>query len=207
MADRMVEQLMDSTLFFTRVPFPSIAPGDKKYLRSEDNEYCAWSGPSQGLTLQRSVRALENYGHCAELGLVAGRFFDVLERHAGDFNVQFNPETGASMGSGGYGPMILAALEYLTHLYGLYPCGDGVLRGYVDGGQAFEVSSGVRVVTDRSGRMKRIIGLSPVEVSVTVVQGGVPVSITVAPNEVYSLENGRWRKISAVQFFNPYSQK
>lgn len=239
MADRMVERLMDSTLFFTRVPFPSIAPGDKKYLRSEDNEYCAWSGPSQGLTLQRSVRALENYGHCAELGLVAGRFFDVLERHAGDFNVQFNPETGASMGSGGYGPMILAALEYLTHLYGLYPCGDevvwnglaldgeeylacrqryrgreyrllqadGVLRGYVDGGQAFEVSSGVRIVTDRSGRMKRIIGLSPVEVSVKVVQGGVPVSITVAPNEVYSLENGRWRKTSAVQFFNPYSQK
>lgn len=239
MADRMVERLMDPSHFFTRVPFPSIAPGDKKYLRSEDNEYCAWSGPSQGLTLQRSVRALENYGHYAELGLVASRFFAVLDKHAGDFNVQFNPETGAPMGSGGYGPMILAALEYFTHLYGVYPCCDeivwnglalgdgermecsqryrgheykqvqanGKLCGYVDGVLAFEVSKGVRAVTDRNGKLKKIIGLSPDKLTVSVVQGNIPMSIAVAPNEVFTSENGTWRKTSAVRFFNSHCRK
>lgn len=121
MADRMVERLMSREHFFTTVPFPSISINDSKYLRSEDNEYCSWSGPSQGLTLQRSVRAFENYGHYAELGLIAERFFSALSRNMGDFNVQFNPITGAPMGSGGYGPMILAALEYYSHLYGVFP--------------------------------------------------------------------------------------
>lgn len=120
MADRMVERLMSTEHFFTTVPLPSIAVGDSRYLRSEDNEYCAWSGPSQGLTFQRSVRAFENYGHYAELGLVAEKFFATLERNGIAFNVQFDPMTGEPMGGDGYGPMILAALEYYSHLYGVF---------------------------------------------------------------------------------------
>ncbi len=236
MADRMIERLMDSNYFFTQVPFPSIALGDGKYLRSEDNEYCAWSGPSQGLTLQRAVRAFENYGHYAELGLVAGRFFEVLGRYDGDFNVQFNPETGVPMGSGGYGPTILAALEYFSHLYGVYPdrdeivwngldVGEGermeyvqqyrgreyrqvqeknVLRAYVDGVLVFEVSKGVRVITDIAGRMKKIIGLSPMKMTVSVTSGNEPRSVEVAPNDVFVWDNDLWRKINTVQFIHSY---
>lgn len=237
MADRMVCRLMSPDHFFTAVPFPSIAVGDKKYLRSEDNEYCAWSGPSQGLTLQRSVRAFENYGHYAELGLVADRFFAALRRNMGDFNVQFNPVTGVPMGSEGYGPMILAALEYYSHLYGVFPDkaeivwsgyplngaddymdysqGHGGKRyrlvqtggkviGYVDGTVMFEVSSGVRVVTDRFGSVKNLIGISSREIPVELTVNGKVMSVTVRPNEVFALKDGSLEKINSVAFCNPY---
>lgn len=236
MADRMVERLMSTEHFFTTVPFPSIAVDDSRYLRSEDNEYCAWSGPSQGLTFQRSVRAFENYGHYAELGLVAERFFAALGRNVGAFNVQFNPTTGEPMGSDGYGPMILAALEYYSHLYGVFSDkdemvwnglalksgddmdyvqvykgrryrqvqADGMLTGYVDDRAVFEVSAGVRVVTDGEGAVKKIIGISSRQIPAVMKYKGRTYTATVGPNEVFSFENGTLKKTNSVKFFNPY---
>lgn len=237
MADEMLEfNLMNKDKFFTLVPFPSIAINDSKYLRSEDNEYCAWSGPSQGLTLQRSVRAFENYGHYAELALIAKRFFDVLLKYSGDFNVQFNPLTGIPMGSGGYGPTMLAALEYFVHLYGVYAdknelvwnglqCGknekmdyvqiyqgheyksvnsNGSVIGYVDGIKKFKITKGLRVVTDLNGNVKKIIGLSaqPVNAKLTS-SAGNQITQLINPNEVYAIEDGMLRLVSAAKFINP----
>ena len=49
------------------MPLVSIAVSDPRFQNKEHN---TWSGQVQGLTVQRSVRALEDYGHVAELTLV-----------------------------------------------------------------------------------------------------------------------------------------
>ena len=54
--------------FWTPMPLPSIAVNDKEFRNIPENN---WSGQPEGLTFQRTIRALENYGHYAELVPVA----------------------------------------------------------------------------------------------------------------------------------------
>ena len=49
------------------MPLPSIAVSDKRFQNKKGND---WSGPPEGLTAQRAIRALENYGHHAESVLI-----------------------------------------------------------------------------------------------------------------------------------------
>ena len=77
MADAFVEHhLMNKSEFWTKMPLPSIAINDHRFVaRSSGND---WSGPPEGLTLQRAIRALENYGHVAESVLVGERLIAAL---------------------------------------------------------------------------------------------------------------------------------
>ena len=123
MADAFIkEHLMNPKEFFTAYPIPSTAVTDPTFHNIEKaTEYATWSGPSQGLTLQRAVRALESYGHYAEMGLIGQRLLDRIGREPVGFPVQFNPLTGEPVAaSGPYGPMILATMEYFSHMYGIY---------------------------------------------------------------------------------------
>ena len=56
--------------FWTPTPLPSIAASDPRFENKEGNN---WSGPPEGLTYQRAIRALESYGHHAELVLLGER--------------------------------------------------------------------------------------------------------------------------------------
>lgn len=65
-----------------------------------------------------SIRTLENYSHYAEVTMIGKKFLQTI----GDsmkFAQQFDPFTGkVDQTKDGYGPSILAALEFISQLHG-----------------------------------------------------------------------------------------
>ena len=59
--------LMNRSEFWTPAPLVSISVSDPRFHNKNGND---WSGPSEGLTFQRAIRALENYGHHAEVIMI-----------------------------------------------------------------------------------------------------------------------------------------
>jgi hypothetical protein len=96
--DFVRSHLMNPEEFFTPYPIPSTAINDPTFHNVEDaSEYATWSGPSMGLTLQRSVKALENYGFYVEIGKIGERLLNRIGREPVKFPVQFNPLTGEAV--------------------------------------------------------------------------------------------------------------
>jgi hypothetical protein len=103
------------------VPLPSIAANDPLFWNAPDNN---WSGPPQGLTWQRAIGALENYGHYAELTML-GRIYLKVLKAAGAMPQQFDPfdpENAAKENKGrdGYGPTVLGFMEYVAKFFGVH---------------------------------------------------------------------------------------
>ncbi len=68
MADRFIaHHMLNPKEFWTPMPLPSIAVNDAFFRNNDDND---WSGQPEGLTYQRAIRAIENYGHYAELTMI-----------------------------------------------------------------------------------------------------------------------------------------
>ncbi len=210
--------LMNPEEFFTPYPIPSTAVNDPKFINlNKNSEYCSWAGPSMGLTLQRCVKALENYGFYVEIGLIGEKLLNRIGQEPVNFPVQFNPLTGEPAGNGaGYGPMILATMEYLSRMYGVYvyreslvwnglPAGnleykqiwnqkeyrivqrDGRVSGFLNGKKLFEVPAGLRVETDYEGNVQRVAGLAPKKVSGRLFLGNTEVAeFAIDPNQVRS---------------------
>ncbi len=187
MAGRFVrEHLLNPAEFWTPFPLPSVAASDPLFRNHPGND---WSGQPQGLTWQRAIRALENYGFGRLLPRLAARLFAAL----GDgslFPQQFDPFSGkASGGRDGYGPTMLAALEFISRLHGVHLRGEELWWGaaggadtvyeqrwgdhryrlacdgkqavaQVDGRQAFKTAAGMRVVTDHAGNVRRTAPLA-----------------------------------------------
>eukprot|EP01046_Picozoa_sp_COSAG06_P046934 COSAG06_NODE_6730_length_2806_cov_3.244921_1_plen_210_part_00 len=126
MADHFVStHLMNRKEFFTRAPLTSIAISDKRFQDKKGNN---WSGPLEGLTAQRAIRALENYGHHAEsvligLALTAALLPRTVDGKAvgGNFPQQIDPFTAIPEQGDGYGPMIISFLEYTALRLGIVP--------------------------------------------------------------------------------------
>lgn len=135
MADEFVRyHLMNSQEFWTYMPLPSIAINDPYFSNDENLEYCHWAGPCFGLTYQRAIRALENYGHFAEVTLIGQKLIAKLSE-LGQFPVQLTPTTGKPRGQhGNYGPMVLSALEYISRLYGIHIFRDQVYWSGISNG-------------------------------------------------------------------------
>lgn len=120
MADAFVAlHLLNPEEFWTHAPLPSIAVNEQLFLNDPVNN---WSGQAQGLTYQRSLRALENYGHFAEVSMIGVKLFHLLESNDFCFPQQFDPFTGKAgrMTAAPYSPMMFAALEYVVRLYGVH---------------------------------------------------------------------------------------
>jgi hypothetical protein len=120
MADAFVKNhLIDPETFWTPVPLPSIAINEPLFYNGQRNN---WSGQPQGLTYQRAIDALENYGHYAEVTLLGEKLLPVLIQNDARFTQQLDPLTGAPSGQrpDGYGPMMLASLEYLSRMHGIH---------------------------------------------------------------------------------------
>ncbi len=120
MADAFIEHhVLDTTAFWTPVPLPSIAISERLFRNATGNN---WSGQPQGLTYQRAIGALERYGHFAEVTLIAEKLLPTLVRNDCRFTQQLDPFDGAPSGQkpDGYGPMALAALEYLSRMQGIH---------------------------------------------------------------------------------------
>jgi hypothetical protein len=139
MADEFIRyHLFNPKEFWTPAPLPSIAADDPKFRNDPRSD---WSGQPEGLTYQRTIRALENYGHFAEVDLIGSKLLQLVGRN-GTFTQQYDPFTGKacgghrqSMGRDGYGPTVLSVLEYTGHMYGVELDEDRVLwSGLARGG-------------------------------------------------------------------------
>ena len=120
MADAFVRHhLLNPRAFWTPVPLVSVAIDEPLFENAPGNN---WSGQPQGLTYQRAIQALERYGHFAEVTLLAEKLLPVLIRNGNKFAQQLDPVTGKPSGhkDDGYGPMALAALEYLSRTRGIH---------------------------------------------------------------------------------------
>ncbi|MBO5219414.1 MAG: hypothetical protein J6C52_08290 [Clostridia bacterium] len=239
MADEFIRRhLLNPDEFFTKVPLPSIAANDPLFYAGEDcnnlspealaqvKKFMAgdiadnsWSGPVGGLTAQRASTALLRYGHHAEASVIGRRWIDNLA--AQDRYVQmYHPHTGAAApGTEGYGPTILAALEYFTYLFGIdyvngkliWSCSaegaDSVYeqklfgRTYtlerkekwailrVDGKVKAEASLGARIVTDLDGEVETVAGMEAAPVSYMLWHHFKQSRAVLHPNEVMRWEN------------------
>ena len=100
MADTFVARhLRNATEFWTSFPLPSIAADDPKYKPGIPRN--SWAGPAEGLTYQRAVRALENYGYHSEITVLGGKLLDAINASKPDrasdpigarFPQQWNPQ-------------------------------------------------------------------------------------------------------------------
>lgn len=119
----VANHLMNRSEFWTPAPLPSISLSDPRYNALKNAN--SWSGRPMGLTYQRAIRALERYGHHAEvtmLGLALTSaildFDDCRENRTHcHFTLEIDPMTRQPMAppwapKDGYGPMLLAFLEY-----------------------------------------------------------------------------------------------
>jgi hypothetical protein len=129
MADRFVkEHLLNPEEFFTPFPLPSIAVNDPSFRNNSAND---WSGQPEGLTYQRTIRALENYGYLSELSLFGEKLIDNVGKR-NTFPQQFDPFTGEFSEADtctGYGPTALSVLEYISRLYGIHVQFDEIYWG------------------------------------------------------------------------------
>ncbi len=136
MADRFIKHhLLNPEEFWTEMPLPSIAVNDLLFRNNTAND---WSGQPEGLTYQRAIRALENYGHCAEITLLGRKLIQATGAEC-MFTQQFDPFTGKpsivkswidnNTVLDDYGPTILAVLEYVSRLYGIHIEGEKIYWG------------------------------------------------------------------------------
>ncbi len=213
MADQFVKyHLLNPKEFWTPMPLPSIAANDPKFENVDGNN---WSGQPQGLTYQRSIQALENYGHYAELTMIGTKFLDVI----GDsikFTQQFDPFKAVINNSkDGYGPSILSALELISRFYGIHITQDqiywsclndkndfdyqqkwngttyrllasnGIAKCLINEKEVFSFSKGARIITDLNGNLIEIVGIETKANTIHFKFGQVSNSANIEPNCVY----------------------
>ncbi len=134
MAERFVrEHLLNPGEFDTPLPLPSVSVSDPLFRNAPENN---WSGQCEGLTYQRALDALENYGYTWLLPHYGRKLLKALIDGGYVFTQQFDPFTAAPSRVGmishrvllpgeeepfqdSYGPTLLSALEYIARLYGV----------------------------------------------------------------------------------------
>jgi len=228
MADQFIKHhLLNPEEFWTPMPLPSIAANDPMFRNIEGNN---WSGQPQGLTYQRSIQALENYGHYAELTMLGEKFLHAI----GDslkFIQQFDPFTATVNNSkDGYGPSILSALEFISRFYGIHIAQDkiswsmlnkendvdytqqwngntyrlhthnDVVTCFINNAELFSFSKGARIVTDLNGNVIELIGLAPDLQTIELQSDQITQTVHLAPNEVYKEDNGELVKDKVIEF-------
>jgi len=231
MADAFIRyHLMNRKEFWTPFPLPSIDASDKMFRNESGNN---WSGQPEGLTYQRSISALENYGHFAELTLIGKKFLNNLEKYD-KFTQQYDPFTGVPNNSpDGYGPSILATLEFVTRMFGVYCAEDKIYWScldspedyqytqqyrnssyqmetnrnkvdcYVNGRKILSFSKGIRVITDLNGQLLGVAGIETEKKQAMVKFNNKSYSVGVSPNSFFSFD-GKIKRTKSVPFCEPF---
>jgi hypothetical protein len=117
MADEFIHfHLLNTDEFWTPMPLPTVACNDPLFKNWPNN---SWSGQPEALTYQRTIRALENYGHWAVETMIGRRLLDNLAAYD-SWPQQWDPLSGRpNQCWNSYGPALLSSLEYLSHMYGI----------------------------------------------------------------------------------------
>lgn len=131
MADRFVkEHLLSEQGFWSPMPLCSVALSDPLFRNYPENN---WSGQPEGLSYQRAIHALSQYGYQHLLPTLAQKLFEAIGMEA-LFCQQFDTFSGKpSSRQDGYSPTMLAVLEYITRLHGVTVQGDTLLWGALGG--------------------------------------------------------------------------
>lgn len=257
MADDFIKHhLLNPDEFWTEVPLPSIAVNDPCFRNINFNN---WGGQPQGLTYQRAIDALDRYGHEAEIRMLGKKWLSLLMR-TGRLVQQYDPFDGtpcvtrseglapegeeterykdvSTLGSDGYGPTILAALEYLSLLCGVniscekvkwssvigYPGSDYCqtmyghdyrliqngkeMWAYIDSDLIFTCSSGVQVTTGLKGELLTITCIETAPVSLRLSAGTGSYTAKAAPNETLAFREGRLKSVRKTAFDYPYRKE
>lgn len=190
MAERFVRtHLLNPAEFWTPMPLPSIAANDPLFRNTRGNN---WSGAAEGLTYQRAIRAMENYGLYRHLTAIGLKLLEAVRR-CGIFTQQYDPFTMEPTGDGDeYGPTALSVLEYIARFHGVTPIRDRLIwgalggnqseytqvwgedhyhivcdghhaRADINGRQIFSVPAGYRIETDLSGNILGKYDITPIE--------------------------------------------
>ena len=201
MAEAFVTRhLTNPAEFWTALPLPSVAVNDPAFRNAPENN---WSGQAEGLTYQRAIDALENYGYDRLVTKLGKRLLRAIRESGNRFTQQYDPFTGAPSLVGqfshaplppdsaepaqnGYGPTVLASLEYIAHIWGVQPTmgrvrfalgraakpyryaqryldreyaveSDGrTAAAFIDGREVFRGACGVCVVTGENGESAEV---------------------------------------------------
>ena len=233
MADDFIRyHLLNPDEFWTPMPLTSIAANDPFFRNIKNNN---WSGQPQGLTYQRAIRALENYGHYAEVSLIGKKLLDKVSKTL-LFTQQFDPYTTEQNGTDNYGPTILSVLEYFSRMYGVYLQNDevyfnglphkenysysqrlgndvyktskenSILKGYLNNKEVFSCTAGVSVVTGLKGEFIKLNGIDSVAHNVSLVIKGKKYNGEVLPNGSYVIRDNKLVAAKKVPFDYPYKK-
>ena len=149
------------------------------------------------------------------------------------FTQQFDPFEGTiNNTSDGYGPSILASLEFISRMYGIHLTQDKVYWSCletanqfeysqvwgkhkfsmmtrdnqvfcsIDGKEIFSFTKGIRVVSDRNGKLTEAIGIETNGQKAAITFDKKIFSFTMAPNAVYQFEK-KFRLTNSVEFSKP----
>ena len=247
MADTFIkEHLLNPAEFWTPYPLPSIAANDPYFHVNEEYSNCAealkasgnaghdindnsWSGPLAGLTYQRSIAAMLNYGHHGETLLIGKKVLELVAQ-AGAFVQNYNPFTGSftPQSMNGYGPTVLSVLEYISLLYGvnvakervlwtaagenfeytqklgdkeytLQNC-DGTMTALCNGNRVFACTDNVRIETDMEGRIQAIYGIAEQKEHLVLQYEGLVLEADIKPNEEWQIREDALVKIKEIPF-------
>jgi len=231
MADEFIRfHLMNKKEFWTPFPLPSIAVSDKMFKNEPGND---WSGQPQGLTYQRSIRALENYNHYAELTLLGKAFLGNLKKY-NKFTQQYDPFTGTpNQSPDGYGPTILATLEFISRMYGIHITQNKIywsciltneelqytqryrktvlqmktnknkVNCYINGKKILSFNKGLRIITDLNGKLTGAAGIETTNVHTTIYYNHQTYKVNVMPNSTYTF-NGKMNLLNNIPFYKPF---
>jgi hypothetical protein len=232
--------LLNTSKFFAKYPFTSIAMDDPRF--DPFSTYNSWAGPSNFLSLIRAPHAFEHHRRYVELTWVLQPIMAAMSRMT-RFPQTLSPWTGAEGYTDTYSPAILCVLDYVERLCGILPTPDGELwftglvpyamdhgeeianeTAYarsVDGigfelvnageesavyrnGQAhIRFPSGIRVVTDREGRLKAVVGMSVRTVQGHVRYEGRDFPVAVKGNERLELSGGKFCSVTDIGVITP----
>lgn len=233
MADDFIRyHLLNPNEFWTPMPLTSIAANDPFFRNVKNNN---WSGQPQGLTYQRTIRALENYGHYAEVSLIGKKLLDKVSKTL-LFTQQFDPYTSEQNGTDNYGPTILSVLEYFSRMYGVYIQNDEVhfnglphnedysysqrlgndvykiskensfIKGYLNDALVFNCTAGVSVVTNLKGDFIRVNGIDSLTHKISLVIKDNVYKGEVLPNGSYIIKNNKLFTSQKISFDYPYKK-
>lgn len=257
MADRFIRHhMLNPDEFWTYVPLPSIAVNDPCFTNINFNN---WGGQPMGLTYQRAIQALELYHHKAEIRMLGKKWIYLL-KEVKKLVQQYDPFDGTpcvtrseglapkgeetkryegvtTLGPEGYGPTILAALEYISLLCGVNIAFEQVkwsalcqwpsctytqnmyghaytltqdgqtMTAYIDGMEIFTCSCGAEVITDLSGCLLSIAGIEETPVPIVLQTKEFSRRATLRPNQQLAPCGPGFKEIRQTAFDYPFNSE
>lgn len=218
--------LLNTSRFFAKFPFTSIALSDPRF--DPNSGYNTWCGTSNLLSLIRAPHAFEAHHRHVELTFALQPALWALFRME-RFAQTINPFTGEPGFTESYSPAMLGLLDFIERLSGILPRPDGTLwfTGLVpkaiqhgqtdnetayartldghrfelvnatdgatvfrDGDPLYRFPRGIRLVTDRSGALVSLTGMSVGPVSGTVSGPEGTFEIMIGPNQQLDFRGG-----------------